>query len=325
MAPHTIPLPCALVLPPTSHRDATTPSPCWAPHVMTPERHLFSNPTTSEPRLSPAVTMSDDMLSAPTLSLHCACILQPVTPPEDVAFESWNVSASICLNCFTLAESRKPDLWTCVCVLAFFSPAFAFLLEMDFSFESLFVIYSLSPKQFRHYFNLSTVSCQYHKYWTILILVLCLLCVTPLVCSSYSSFALSSPFFSCWWQRDCELFTHTLVLQGSPSTLSCQPQTTHVFADIRIRLLCRALRRCVEHAPPESCPSFLLVHWAFRACYRNCLPLLHHASLLQNWSIKRPFWGSRFELLDDALMLLISLIFLYPHKILISARWMFKL
>jgi len=48
-----------------------------------------------------------------------------------------------------------------------------------------------------------------------------LLSVTPLVCSSYSSLALSSPFIS-WWQKDCELFTHTLVpsLQCSPSTSS---------------------------------------------------------------------------------------------------------
>ena len=51
MAPHPIPLPCALAFPPPSHRDATTPSPCWAPHFMTQERIMFSNPTPSEPRM----------------------------------------------------------------------------------------------------------------------------------------------------------------------------------------------------------------------------------------------------------------------------------
>ena len=85
-------------------------------------------------------------------------------------------------------------------------------------------------------------TCTYtHKYLTILILVLCLLCVTPLVCSSYSSFAPSSPFFSSWWQKNCQLFTLTHVLQGSPSTSSRQPQTTHVFAGSRIvatKLIC---------------------------------------------------------------------------------------
>ena len=36
---------CALAFLPPSHRDATTPSPCWAPHFMTQERIMFSNPT----------------------------------------------------------------------------------------------------------------------------------------------------------------------------------------------------------------------------------------------------------------------------------------
>ena len=47
---------------------------------------------------------------------------------------------------------------------------------MNISFKSLFVIWSLSPLRFRHYFFLSIVSWQYQKYSTILILVLCLLC-----------------------------------------------------------------------------------------------------------------------------------------------------
>ena len=81
---HPIPLPCALASPPPSHRDATTPSPCWAPHFTTQERIMFSNPTPSKPRLSPAATMSD----ATPSSLHCASILQPAAPPQVVAFES---------------------------------------------------------------------------------------------------------------------------------------------------------------------------------------------------------------------------------------------
>ena len=78
------PLPCALAFPLPSHRDATMPSPCWAPHFMT----MFSNPTPSKPRLSPAATMSDDKLSALTPPVHCASILQPATPPQVVAFKS---------------------------------------------------------------------------------------------------------------------------------------------------------------------------------------------------------------------------------------------
>jgi len=70
------------------YRDATTHSPCWAPHFMTQERIMFSNPTTSKPRLSPAATVSDNKLSALTPPLHCASISQPAIPPQVVAFES---------------------------------------------------------------------------------------------------------------------------------------------------------------------------------------------------------------------------------------------
>jgi len=59
-----------------------------APHFMTQERIMFSNPTPSKPRLSPAATMSDDTPSALTPPLYCASILQPAAPPQVVAFES---------------------------------------------------------------------------------------------------------------------------------------------------------------------------------------------------------------------------------------------
>jgi len=77
---------------------------------MTQERIMFSNPTPSEPRLSPAATMSDATPPSLTPSLHCTSILQPTTPPQVVAFESLTISAPICLNRFTFAESTKSDL-----------------------------------------------------------------------------------------------------------------------------------------------------------------------------------------------------------------------
>jgi len=148
---------------------------------------------------------------------------------------------------------------------------------MNFSFKSLFAIWSLSPQRLHYYFYHCVVSWQYQKYSIILILVLCLLFVTQLVCSlfaSTSNFAPSSPFFSIWWQKDCELlhtlvtYIHTLVFQGSPSTSLHPPQMTYVFADCGIGLLCHALCICDAHVPPESCPSFLFVHWAFWACFK---------------------------------------------------------
>ena len=58
------------------------------PSFVTQERIMFSNPTPSEPHLSPAATMSDDTFLAHTPPLHCASILQPAAPPQIVAFES---------------------------------------------------------------------------------------------------------------------------------------------------------------------------------------------------------------------------------------------
>jgi len=113
-----------------NHRDAITPSPCWAPHFMNQawERLTLSNPTPSETRLSlTQSTMSDDMMSALTPPLHCASILQPATPPQVVGFESWTISAPICRNHFTLVD-RNPILEP-VCVFAFSSSTFAFLLD----------------------------------------------------------------------------------------------------------------------------------------------------------------------------------------------------
>jgi len=53
---------------------------------VTHECIMFSNPTPSKPRLSPAETMSDDTPSALTQPLHCASILQPAAPSQVVAF-----------------------------------------------------------------------------------------------------------------------------------------------------------------------------------------------------------------------------------------------
>jgi len=71
---------------------------------------MFSNLTPSEPRLSPAATMSDATPSSHTPPVHCASILQPAASPQVVTFVSKTISAPICLNRFTFAESRKANL-----------------------------------------------------------------------------------------------------------------------------------------------------------------------------------------------------------------------
>ena len=85
-SPHSPSLHLGLPGPQPSRRHHTQS--LWAPHFMTQERIMFSNPTPSEPRLSPAATMSDATPSSLTPLLHCVCILQSTTPPQVVAFES---------------------------------------------------------------------------------------------------------------------------------------------------------------------------------------------------------------------------------------------
>ena len=85
-SPHSLSL--RLGLPALQPSRRHMPSPCWAPHFMTQERIMFSNPTPSEPRLSPVAVMRDATPSALTPPWHCASILQPTTPPQVVAFES---------------------------------------------------------------------------------------------------------------------------------------------------------------------------------------------------------------------------------------------
>ena len=56
----------------------------------------------------------------------------------------------------------------------------------------------------------------------------------------------------------------------------------------------------------------LVIEVIFHYC---TMPPCHKINLF-----KRPSRGSRFERLDDAFVLLVSLIFLYPQKILIFVR-----
>jgi len=118
-------------------------------------------------RAAPLSRRDDDRRHAvgsySTLALRLS-ILQPATPPPVVAFESWTISAPVCLNRFTFAGSWKPDLFICVCVFIFPFSAFAFLIGLKFSFKSLFAIWSLSTQRFHYYFYLGMVSWQYQKY-----------------------------------------------------------------------------------------------------------------------------------------------------------------
>ena len=114
MAPHLIPLPCALALLPPSHRDTTTLSPCWAPHFMNQERIMFSNPTPSKPRLSSAATI-DATTSSLTPSLHCASILQP-EPLLKLSLLSLRPSLLHFVSIVSLLLNHENQIFEHVCV-----------------------------------------------------------------------------------------------------------------------------------------------------------------------------------------------------------------
>ena len=172
-----IPLPRALALPSPSHQDATTPSPCWAPHFMTQERLLFSNPNPSElrlrilpPRRWATTCCRFSLLPCPA---PLSCSLQPLLK---LSLLSLRPSLLQFVSIDSLLLSHENPSFEPMCVFHLFISCLCFLIAMNFSFKSLFAIWSLSPQRFHYHFFLSTVSWQYQKYSTILILVLCLLC-----------------------------------------------------------------------------------------------------------------------------------------------------
>jgi len=210
------------------------PWPSRHPAIKMPPRPVPAGPLISWPRSAscsriPSRACRASLPPRRWATTRCRLSLRPCTAPLSCSLQpllklsllSLRPSLLQFVSIVSLLLNHGNSIFEPVCVLS--SSAFAFLIEMNFSFKSLFAIWSLSPQWFHYHFYLSIVSWQYQKYSTILILVLCLLCVTPMFCSSYSSFGPSSPFLSSWWQNDCELFTHTLVLRCSPSTSSRQP------------------------------------------------------------------------------------------------------
>ena len=97
-SPHSPSLRLGLPAPQPSRRHNTQS--LLGPSFHDPRTHHLLESHPERAALSPAATMSDVTPSALTLSLHCASILQPTTPPQVVAFEpeSKTISAPICLN-----------------------------------------------------------------------------------------------------------------------------------------------------------------------------------------------------------------------------------
>jgi len=222
----------------------------------------------------------------------------------------------LCVNLsqsFKFCWITKNPIFEPVCLFTFSSYAFAFLIETHFNFKCLFAIWSLSPQRSHYYFYRSIGSRQNQKNWSIVIPVMCLLCVTLLVCSSYASFAPSSNFFSSWWQKilrylHIHLFSNVLYRRHRVSPIwpmhlliigshYCAMRFTYALHMHRQNLV---LFPCLYIEPLELVIKIIFHYCTTPPCHK--INLFKHPSWL---------WGSRFGCLDDAFVLLVSLIFLY--------------
>jgi len=196
-----------------------------------------------------------------------------------------------------------------------------------FSFKTLFAIWLFSPQRFHYHVYLSVVSWQYQKCWTIPILVQCLLCVMPLVCSSYSSFATSSPFFNS--SADDKKILSYLHIHLFSNVLHRRRRVSPkrpmylLIVGSHYCIMCFAYMLHIRRQNPFLFPCLYIEHFklVIEIIFHYCTtPPCHTINLF-----KRPFRGRCFERLDDSLVLLVSLIFLYPQRILISVRSPFSL
>ena len=142
-----------ILLPPTRHRNASV-----TPARLVPGPLIPWPENTSCSRIPHRASRASLRLPPRWWAMTCCwCPLCPCTAPlicslQSLLIFSFTISAPVCSNCmpgpswfhFALTESRKPNLWNCVCNFTSSSSAFAFLIEMDFNFEFLFAIWLLS-------------------------------------------------------------------------------------------------------------------------------------------------------------------------------------
>jgi len=158
-------------------------------------RLMFSNPTSSKPRLFPAARHA--VCSHSALALHL--YLVACNPSSSCRF--W-IFDHLCSNLFQprAVVIQFYSCWITVTRSLFFNLFFP-PLPLLFWYKQTS---ALSPcLQFR---------CCYHSDAIITVTLVwsnevCLLRVTPLVCSSHSNLAQPSPFFSSWSQRDWDLLS----------------------------------------------------------------------------------------------------------------------
>jgi len=100
-------------------------------------------------------------LSLCLYTVPLSCSLQPL-----LMLSLWSLGPSL-LSIVSLLLNHGNLIFEPLCVFTFASSTFAFLIEIDSSFKSLFAIWWLSPQWFHYYFYCNIISWQYQKYWTV--------------------------------------------------------------------------------------------------------------------------------------------------------------
>jgi len=149
---------------------------------------------------------------------------------------------------------------------------------MNFSCKSLFAIWSLSPQRFHYHLYLSIVSWQYQKYSIILILVLCLLCVTPLVCSSYSALHhlhLSSAVHDQRIVSHLHIHLFSNVLHRRHRVSPSRPMYLLIVGSEYCVM-------CFAYALHMRCQNLVLLSCLYTEPFELVIEIIFHASLQQN-------------------------------------------
>jgi len=160
------------------------PQPSRRHHAQSPLGPSFHDPRThhvleSHPEQTAPLSRRDDERwhaigshSVLALRLYLAAC-SPSSSCRSWVLDHLSSNLSQSFHLCWITEIRSLNL----CVrFTFSSSAFTFLIEINFSFKSLFAIWSLSPQRFHYYFCLSIVSWQYRNiqpFWY----VCCAFCV----------------------------------------------------------------------------------------------------------------------------------------------------
>ena len=324
MAPRPITLPCALAFPPPSHKDATTPSPCWAPYFrqknascsrIPPERagplshrderrHAVSSHSALALRLYLAACnpfssccfwVLDHLCHNLSQSFHFCWIMETRSFHLCVRFY-------ISLFCLCFSDRIEIQLQIPVCNLVVINTAIPLLLLPRYSFLAVSEILSNSDT-----------------------------CAVSAVQNAVGLFLLLKTLprihlFSAADDKEIVSYVHihltSQVLHRRRRFSPRRPMYLLIVgSDYCVMRFAYALHVRRLNLVPLSClytePFRLVIEIIFHYC---TTPPCHNINLF-----KRPFRGSRFERLDVAFVLLISLISRYPQKILMSVRWPFDL